>query len=77
MVYSIDARGVLPQIASPTLVIHPTGDRLVPVGIAHYIVAHIPNAELCLLDTEDHLFWFSEAIDDITDAVERFLAKFA
>ena len=77
MVYSSDARGALPQIASPTLVIHPTGDRLVPLGIAHYIVDHIPNAELCLLDTEDHLFWFSEAIDEITDAVERFLAKFA
>ena len=72
MVRDSDVRAVLPDIASPTLVIHPAGDRAVPVGIAHYIAEHIPNAELCLLDTEDHLFWFSEAIDEISDAVETF-----
>ena len=52
------------------------GDRAIPVGIAHYIAEHIPNAELCLLDTEDHLFWFSEAIDEISEAVQGFLNKF-
>jgi DNA-binding SARP family transcriptional activator/pimeloyl-ACP methyl ester carboxylesterase len=75
MVLGADVRAVLPHIASPTLVIHPAGDRTVPVGIARYIADQIPNAELCLLDTEDHLFWFSEAIDDISEAVERFLDK--
>ena len=75
MVRNTDVRAVLPDIASPTLVIHPAGDRVVPVGIAHYIAEHIPNAELCLLDTEDHLIWFSEAIDEISEAVERFLSK--
>jgi hypothetical protein len=30
-------------------------------------------AGLHLLDTDDHLFRFSEAVDDITDAVKRFV----
>ena len=73
MLATIDVRHALPQITSPTLVIHPAGDRAVPLEVARYITAHIPHSQLCVLDTDDHLVWFSEAVDDITDAVERFL----
>ena len=73
MLATIDVRHALPQITSPTLVIHPAGDRAVPLEVARYITAHIPHSQLCVLDTDDHLIWFSEAVDDITDAVERFL----
>ena len=75
LVVAADVRAVLPTITSPTLVIHPARDRAIPVGIAHYIADHIPDAELRLLDTDDHLIWFSEAIDDITDAVQEFLRR--
>lgn len=57
MVGTADIRAVLPRISTPTLVIDPTRDKTSPVEIAHYIADHIANAELCLLDTDDHLIW--------------------
>ncbi|MGI9028860.1 MAG: alpha/beta fold hydrolase [Ilumatobacteraceae bacterium] len=70
-----DVRAALPLIAAPTLVLHPAREQAVPVAIGRYTAAHIPGAKLVELDTADHLIWFSEAIDAITDNVESFLAE--
>lgn len=75
MLGSIDVRAVLPMITAPTHVIHPRGDRSVPVEIARYIAQHVPGATLCELDTADHLIWFSEKVDAITDEVEHFVTS--
>ena len=49
---------------------HPPGERQDHPG-RHRSVHRRPHPRLrlCLFDTEDHLIWFSEAIDQITDAV--------
>jgi pimeloyl-ACP methyl ester carboxylesterase len=41
MSYGIDARSVLPAISVPTLVLHRSGDRLVPVEHGRYVAQHI------------------------------------
>jgi pimeloyl-ACP methyl ester carboxylesterase len=47
--------GRLPAIASPTLVVWGTADRMVPVAHAQEYVAAIPGAALDLIDTAGHL----------------------
>lgn len=69
----IDVRDALPLISTPTLVLHPTRDRAIPIAIARYTAARIPGAVLKELDTADHLIWFSEAIDAITDEIQNFV----
>jgi 3-oxoadipate enol-lactonase len=46
----------LPQIATPTLVIHGKTDRLVPPGNGELLASRIPGAELVLLERASHLF---------------------
>ena len=46
----------LPQITTPTLVIHGKADRLVPPGNGELIAARIPGARLILLEHASHLF---------------------
>ncbi|MEO6653735.1 MAG: alpha/beta fold hydrolase [Ilumatobacteraceae bacterium] len=75
MLSSIDVRAVLPMITAPTHIIHPRGDRAVPVEVARYVAQHVPRATLCELDTDDHLIWFSEKVDVIADEVERFVTN--
>ena len=42
----IDIRDVLPAIRVPTLVLHRTDDRVVPVEAGRYLAEHIPGARL-------------------------------
>ncbi len=49
----------LGQISAPTLVIHGTADRLLPVENGHEIAALIP-APLELLEGVGHLFWWEQ-----------------
>ena len=72
---SIDVRGVLPLVASPTLVIHQRATSAIPIEVGRYIADNIPGAVMCELDTEDHLIWFSEKVDEITEQVERFVTS--
>jgi class 3 adenylate cyclase len=57
----------------PTLVIHPSRDRLLSAEHAQYMVDRLPRAKLVALDTADHLIWFSDAIGPLTAAIEEFL----
>jgi pimeloyl-ACP methyl ester carboxylesterase len=50
----IDVREVLPAIRVPTLVVHRTRDRVVPVEAGRFLAEHIPNARLIEYDGEDH-----------------------
>ena len=40
-----DVRHVLTSIRVPTLIVHRTGDQVVPIGGARYIAAHIPGSK--------------------------------
>jgi 3-oxoadipate enol-lactonase len=53
-----DTNERLPQIAAPTLVIHGTEDRLLPVQNGKLIASRIPGAQLEIFDGVGHLFFW-------------------
>jgi class 3 adenylate cyclase len=67
----IDARHVLPTITAPTLVIHRTGDLMVPVDAGRVIAEAIPGAKFVELDGDAHLPLDNP--EQIVDEVEEFL----
>ena len=69
---SIDVREVLPEIKQPTLVLHRTGDRTVPIESARYMAERIPGARFVELPGIDHVAFFSDS-SDIVDEMEEFL----
>lgn len=68
----IDIRDVLPAIRVPTLVIHRTGDRVIPVESGRYLAQQIPNAKYVEFPGDDH-FPFVGDSQSIVDEVEEFL----
>lgn len=67
-----DAWDLLATIASPTLVLHGSDDRMVPTANAPLIAARVPDARLELLDGGRHGF-FEEQATEVTPLVRRFL----
>ena len=72
MVYEIDTRSILSAVRVPTLVLHRSEDRLVPVELPRYLAAHIPGAQFVELPGKDH-FFFSGDADAYLDRIEEFL----
>jgi class 3 adenylate cyclase len=68
----IDVRAALPLVHAPTLVLHRTGDRMVPVAHGRYVADHIEGARLVELPGTDH-FWWTEDIEQVLGEVEEFL----
>ena len=68
----IDVRHVLPSIRVPTLITHRIGDRNISIQQARYMAERIPGARLVELPGDDHMTWFGD-IDDILSEVEEFL----
>ena len=68
----IDVRDVLPAIRVPTLVLHRTGDRGVPVEAGRYLAQHIPDAKLVELPGVDHYPFVGDG-DALLDEIEEFL----
>jgi DNA-binding SARP family transcriptional activator/pimeloyl-ACP methyl ester carboxylesterase len=71
----IDVRHALPTITAPTLILHATRDQNVPVEAARYSTQLIPGATLVELDSDIHLIWLSDVVDEITDEIETFIAR--
>jgi len=70
----VDARGILPAIRIPTLVMHRVGDTRVTVGAGRYIAEHIPGAKYVELPGIDHSpFGDRDIMDRIVDETEEFL----
>lgn len=67
-------------IGCPTLVVHGTGDRLVPVENARRLASSIPGAELVLLEGAGHAYQWEQpgaadaAVLDFLDRVEAMAA---
>jgi pimeloyl-ACP methyl ester carboxylesterase len=68
----IDVRHVLPVVQVPTLILHRSGDRSLPVDGARYMAEHIPGASYVELEGDDHLPFVGDQ-DSILDEVEQFL----
>jgi class 3 adenylate cyclase len=68
----IDVRSVLPAIDAPALVLHHSGDRLVPARQARYLAERIPDARYVELDGIDHLPMVGDQ-NALLDEVEEFL----
>jgi pimeloyl-ACP methyl ester carboxylesterase len=54
MVSELDVRAALPLIQAPTLVLHTTGDRFIPVEHSRYLHAHIEGSRLVEIPGGDH-----------------------
>jgi class 3 adenylate cyclase len=68
----IDVRAALPLVHAPTLVLHHTDDRMVPVTLGRYLAEHIAGARLAEFAGSDH-FWWTQNADAIVDEIEEFL----
>jgi DNA-binding CsgD family transcriptional regulator/class 3 adenylate cyclase len=69
---AIDIRHVLPTIRVPTLIIHRTGDRSIPVAGGRFMAERIPRARFIELPGDDHLPFVGDQ-DAILDEIEQFL----
>src|SRR3954470_20132371 len=67
-----DVTDVLGAIRVPTLVLHRTRDRLVPIGAGRWLADRIPSARFVEIPGDDHNFWY-EGADLIVAEVEQFL----
>ena len=72
MYKELDVRHALPLISAPTLVMHRSEDRAVPVAAGRYIADHIEGAQFEEFPGTDHLLW-TERPDPVLDRVEEFL----
>ncbi|MBE2998036.1 alpha/beta fold hydrolase [Nocardiopsis sp. HNM0947] len=71
---SYDGWDLLPEIVSPTLVVHGEDDALTPVGNAELLAVRIPGAELLVLPGLRHGY-VHEGAPKATEAVLDFLAR--
>lgn len=70
----IDVREILPQIETPTLILHRGGDRAVLIQAGRYMAEHIPNAQLIELPGRDHWWWIGDYRPLLTE-IEAFLDR--
>lgn len=68
----VDLCDVLSEVAVPTLVIHAVGDRIVSVDQSRYLAAHLPDARLVELPSDDHLPFLSHP-EVVVDEIQRHL----
>jgi len=55
-----DARGFLPTLTMPALVLHRRGDRTVPIGHGRELASLLPNARFVTLSGDSHLPWMDD-----------------
>ncbi|MFY9588548.1 MAG: adenylate/guanylate cyclase domain-containing protein [Actinomycetota bacterium] len=72
MACATDVRHVLPTIRIPTLVVHRTGDRMIPVEAGRFLAEHIPGARLLELPGNESIPWVGD-MDSVVDEMEEFL----
>ncbi len=70
----IDVRRILSSVRVPTLLLHPTGDRVVPVEASRYMAEHIPGAKLVELPGIDHLP-FADNAEHVLREIRSFLGE--
>ncbi len=68
----IDTRDVARKLRVPTLVMHRTGDALIPVSCGRWLAENIPGARMVEFDGDDHAPWSGD-IDPVVDAMQEFV----
>jgi class 3 adenylate cyclase len=71
--YDIDVRHLLAAIRTPTLILHRSGDKLVPAAAGRYLSENIPEAKYVELQGSDHMVLDQETQDIIVDQIEEFI----
>jgi len=72
MIFSSDCRDQLGKVSVPCTVIQSRQDLAVPMAVAEYLTATIPDASLMVIDAEGHMPQLS-APDILHDAIRRAL----
>lgn len=70
---TLDARPVLETISARTLVIHATGDPVVPFVNGQYLAEHIDGARFLAVDGDFHASWRPADVAIWRDAIVEFL----
>jgi pimeloyl-ACP methyl ester carboxylesterase len=70
--FDTDARGVLPTIRIPALILHRAGDPFTGIEHGRYLAERIPDATYVELAGNDHLF-FAEDTDRLLAEIQEFL----
>jgi pimeloyl-ACP methyl ester carboxylesterase/class 3 adenylate cyclase len=66
--WDIDVTAELPDVRIPTLVLHNTRDRIVPVSTSRFLAEQLPDARLVEFDTDQHFVFFEygeASVDEI------------
>ena len=69
----LDAVQHLGDIAVPTLIMHGSDDRVIPVAAAHYLGDRIPGSTVVELPTEDHFAFTGPGWRDLVDTLIEFV----
>ena len=70
----LDVTSLLGQVRAPTLVLHGSGDAVVPITEGHILAAGIPGAQFIELDSKNHILLENEpAWARFCDEVLRFM----
>jgi class 3 adenylate cyclase len=69
----IDVRSALPAVSAPTLVIHRSGDAIVPVACGKHLADNIADARFVELPGKWHLNGAPRGEQDALDTIEEFL----
>ncbi len=72
MLIGLDVRSVLPSVRVPTLVLHRTGDQMVPVDHGRFLAGAIAGAKLVELPGADHAHYVGD-VAAIIEEVQVFL----
>jgi pimeloyl-ACP methyl ester carboxylesterase/DNA-binding CsgD family transcriptional regulator len=67
-----DVRPMLPSVRVPTLVLHRTGERVIPTEASRHLAELIPDARYVELPGSDHIPWIGDS-DAILDEIEEFM----
>ncbi len=69
---NLDIRPILGSLRCPLLVLHRTGDNLVPVEFGRYLAENVPGAKYVELTGGDHWPWFGDT-EPVIEEIEEFL----
>jgi pimeloyl-ACP methyl ester carboxylesterase/DNA-binding CsgD family transcriptional regulator len=71
----VDVREQLAAVSVPTLVVHASGNRVMPIDHAHEVASDIPGARLVALEGEDDIPVTPAAIEGLVRAIRPFIAE--
>jgi class 3 adenylate cyclase/pimeloyl-ACP methyl ester carboxylesterase len=71
--FEIDVRELLGALRVPTLVVHASGDPLVPVALGRYLGTHIDGARYVEIPNDMHLSWHAEDYEPVLESVIEFI----